>query len=314
MEIHPKENVCLPDEKWVIATRWFVVVKYLSLSLWKAYVDPYCVHSWVVVFQSHNRGYRDTKLRPYMVFEVLCSPPVLFPRYLPHTTMYSTSGSPYSTTAADTCDPAKSKTSCYHHQFILVHPSSELPPHRGPESVTSQFTARLYYSSSVRMPQPPLILPPELPPPRGGTPIFCPDANEVSVPWSINIPYYGILPGPGLCGGSSPRLQPKYKNCLYHRLEEGPWHPRVWSLSSQDPCHMIPLLRFLLKVYHHCGPVIVQGYKHFSKVIEGWHQGEWAAIHPEIPFSALSQLLHGQYVPLPFRPPFLLYGFGLEVI
>ena len=44
-----------------------------------AYVSPQRAHSWVVVVQSHNRGYRDTRLCLYMIFRCYIFIPIQLP-------------------------------------------------------------------------------------------------------------------------------------------------------------------------------------------------------------------------------------------
>ena len=109
-------NACLLDISSIIISLFSSI-----LSLWPASMTPYHDHSWVVVFQSQNRGHRENIICTYMVLKVLRSSPLLVPCYPPHHHSVRHIWSPSSTDA--TCAPANSKPSCYHHLFETRAPS-----------------------------------------------------------------------------------------------------------------------------------------------------------------------------------------------
>ena len=81
-------------------------------------VFPQLAHSWVVEFQSHNRGHRDTRLCTSRVFNALRYIPYL--QFLPVASYpYASSSShtsPLSAAAADiTLPPTRYSPYCYHH-------------------------------------------------------------------------------------------------------------------------------------------------------------------------------------------------------
>ena len=84
-----------------------------------ASVVPYSDHSWMVVFQSHNTGYRGTRLCTYMVLKFYVVLPIYFPGN-PSFSHYASSGSPSTTASADSQSPSMPNLSCYHH-FLETH-------------------------------------------------------------------------------------------------------------------------------------------------------------------------------------------------
>ena len=86
-------------------------------------VFPQCAHSWVVEFQYHNRGHRNTRLCTSNVFNMLLFIPC--PRFLLVSAYHSSSPlSPPPSTPADAASaalaPNRSSPSCYHH-LLEIH-------------------------------------------------------------------------------------------------------------------------------------------------------------------------------------------------
>ena len=118
-------NACLLDISSIIISLFSSI-----LSLWPASMTPYHDHSWVVVFQSQNRGHRENIICTYMVLKVLRSSPLLVPCYPPTTTPSATYGPPPALTPpAPPPIPNHPVTTTF---LRRAPPASTMPPHRGP--------------------------------------------------------------------------------------------------------------------------------------------------------------------------------------
>ena len=115
-------------------------------------------------------------------------------------------------------------------------------------------------------------------------------------------------------GGHHPPLQPKKNKCMSHHLEKYPQHLHVSPFPFEYILQPSPLCPWHPEFFHHCRPIIAQGYQDSYKVIEIWHQVKCVAICLEILFNAHPHLLLCHPVLLPLRPHGALGGDGAAAI
>ena len=89
--------------------------------LWPASVDPYHAHSWLMVYQSQNIFYRDTRVCPYMVIKFYAVLPIYLPDN-PSASPSAYSGCPLFVASTTACTPYRSNSSCSHHIFVTNLP------------------------------------------------------------------------------------------------------------------------------------------------------------------------------------------------
>ena len=94
------------------------------LSFGPVFVFPHSAHSWVVDFQSQNRGHRKTRLCPSNIFNALLYIPCL---WLLTLATYRSSSSPslplpLSSAASANLAPDSSSPSCSHHILATYSP------------------------------------------------------------------------------------------------------------------------------------------------------------------------------------------------